>query len=55
MIFAATMLNPPGHRILGLSFGSNDIKYLFYGTLILVISWVMYEASKIENEHKFTI
>ena len=54
-IWAATMYNLPGHRVLKLSFGTDDMKYLFYGTLILVISWVMHEASKIENEQKFTI
>lgn len=55
MICAATLSNPPGHRYLVLSFGTPNLEALFSGILIIVISWVMLEASKLHDEQKFTI
>jgi hypothetical protein len=55
MILAVTMTNPPGSRYLSISFGTPNLSSLFYGVLVIVISWVMLEASKLHDEHKFTI
>lgn len=55
MIFAVTMSNPPGHRYLSISFGSPNLSSLFYGTLVIVVSWIMLEASRLHEEHKFVI
>lgn len=51
----ATIANEPGHRYLALSFGTANLKMLFYGMLIIVISWVILEATKLKDEEKLTI
>ena len=55
MVLAVTLTNPPGHRYLSISFGTPNLPSLFYGALAMIISWVMLEASKLQDEHKFTI
>lgn len=55
LIVAVTLSNPPGHRYITINFGTPNLKVLFLGVLIIIISWVMLEASKIHNEQKFTI
>lgn len=55
MVAAVTFSNPPGHRYLSLSFGTLNLEALFCGMLVIVISWVMLEASKLSEEQKFTI
>lgn len=48
-------MNPPGHRYLSISFGTPNLSSLFYGVLVIVVSWVMREASELHDEHTFTI
>jgi len=55
LTIAATINNPPGHRYVSLSFGTPNIALLFCGACILVISWVMQEASTLHDEQRFTI
>ncbi len=55
MILATTLSNPPGHRYISLSFGTPNIEALFCGILVMVISWVMLEASKLHEEQQLTI
>ncbi len=55
MILAVTMTNPPGSRYLSISFGTPNLSSLFYGVLVIIVSWVMLEANKLHDEHKFTI
>ncbi|GAO97677.1 hypothetical protein Cva_00313 [Caedimonas varicaedens] len=55
LVLAVTFTNPPGHRYLTVSFGTPNMKPLFCGILVIVISWVMLEASKLQDEQKFTI
>ena len=55
MILAVTMTNPPGHRYLSIAFGTPNLSSLFYGALVIIVSKVMLEASKLHDEHKFTI
>ena len=55
LTFATTHSNAPGHRYLTLSFGTTDLGTVFYGVMIIIISWVMLEASKLQEEQKFTI
>ena len=54
-VLAVTLTNPPGHRYLTFGFGTQNLKALFLGALLIIISWVMLEASKIYDEQKFTI
>lgn len=55
MILAATLSNPPGHRYISISFGPPNVEALFCGILVMVISWVMLEASKLHEEQQLTI
>ncbi|WP_342269718.1 DUF2975 domain-containing protein [Rickettsia endosymbiont of Orchestes rusci] len=55
LTFAVTMSNPVGQRYIALSFGTPNLQDIFFGILVIVISWVMLEASKIQTEYKFTI
>lgn len=55
MTLAVTLSNPPGHRYISLTFGTLNLESLFCGAIVLVISWVMLEASKLYSEQKFTI
>jgi hypothetical protein len=55
MVLAVTFTNPPGHRYLSISFGTPNLTSLFYGVLVIIVSWVMLEASKIYEEQKLTV
>jgi hypothetical protein len=55
LVLAMTLFNPPGHRYITVSFGTPNIEALFCGTVIIVISWVMIEAAKLEGEQKLII
>lgn len=52
---ALTMHNPPGERMLTLQIGSQNISTLIMGATILLISWVMNEAAKLEHEQTHTV
>ncbi len=55
MVLAVTLNNPVGHRYLNIGFSLDNGMSLFYGVFILAISWVMKEASYLNNEHSLTI
>lgn len=55
MVLSVTLLNPPGHRYISLSFGTPNMENLFYGTILIVISWVMLEATKLREEQDYVI
>ncbi len=46
-----TVHNPPGHREISLSFGSNDVVWLFIAGTVLVIARVMGEARRVADEN----
>lgn len=50
-----TMNNPPGQKSLVVSIGSADLANILIGAIVLLISWVMHEASVMEEEHSFTV
>ena len=47
--------NPPGERILRLSFVGMDFLTIVLGFLVLIIAWVMKEGHKIADENSHTI
>ena len=47
--------NQPGDRQLVVQFSSTDIATLVIGSIVLVISWVMSEACKLNDEQAFTV
>jgi hypothetical protein len=55
MTLALTLNSPPGQRYIGLSFGSTNIEALFVGAVVIVVSWVMLEASKLHDEQRLTV
>jgi len=55
MVLAVTLSNPPGHRYITIGFGTPNLEAIFCGIIVIVISWVMSEASKLHNEQKYTI
>ncbi|MCP4330347.1 MAG: DUF2975 domain-containing protein [Alphaproteobacteria bacterium] len=46
-----TLDNPPGQRMLSISFGSGEIQTLFVGLLFLVVATIMGEATRIADEN----
>lgn len=55
MVVSVTLLNPPGHRYITLGFGTPNLENLFYGLILMVISWIMLEATKLREDQEFTI
>jgi hypothetical protein len=55
MVLAVTLSNPPGHRYINIQFGTPNMKSLFYGIIVIVISKIMLEASKLHDDQRFTI
>jgi hypothetical protein len=49
--YLLTLHNPPGHREISLSFGSNDVVWLFIAGTVLVIARVMGEARRVADEN----
>ena len=43
--------NPPGTRVLEVSFRSEDLQALFIGCLFLVVAWIMAEAQRLAEDH----
>lgn len=54
-VLAATINNPPGQRLISIGFGTTTLETLFCGIVIIVISWVMLEASKLDEDQKLTV
>jgi hypothetical protein len=52
MVLAVTMDNPPGHRMLTISLGSNELILGVLGALILVLGHVMAEAARIADDNR---
>lgn len=55
MLLATTLNNGVGHRILSIGFGTPNLSQIFYGTIVIMVSWVMQEACKINAEQELTI
>ncbi len=55
MTFALTFNNPPGHRYASISFDSTDLVPIVTALIIILISWVMAEGYKLQDEQQLTI
>lgn len=55
LVLGATLCNEPGHRYITLSFGTPNLEALFCGLLIIMISWIMAEAAKLQEEQEYII
>lgn len=54
-VLAVTLTNSPGHRYLSIGFGTPNLEALFCGVLVIVISWVMVEGYKLQEEQKLIV
>ena len=52
---AITLTYPPGHHWIQIGFGTPTFESLFCGVLVLVISWVMVEGYKLQEEQKLIV
>ncbi|PLX66222.1 MAG: DUF2975 domain-containing protein [Denitrovibrio sp.] len=50
-----SLSNPPGSRVLEVSFNSNDIFILLIGSVIWVVAWVIEEGIAMAEENSLTI
>ncbi|MBM3857610.1 MAG: DUF2975 domain-containing protein [Verrucomicrobia bacterium] len=55
MVLVATLHNPPGQRILSIAFTVTNIQDILWGGVVIIIAWVMSEASKLQEEQQLTI
>jgi hypothetical protein len=54
-VVAATISNPVGHRYIEIGIGMPNIMALLIGLLVIFISWVMIEGSRIHDEQQLII
>ncbi len=47
--------NPPGERMMVVGFGTSEISTLIIGAIVVLVSWVMNEATKLEDEQAYTV
>jgi len=52
---ALTFNNASGERVIVARFGISDISTLIIGAVVILVSWVMGEASKLEEEQALTV
>ncbi len=55
MVLSVTLSNPPGHRFVQIGFGTPNMEELLCGVLVIVISWVMVEGYKLQEDQKFIV
>ncbi len=53
--FNLTWQNPHGYRVIAVSINSVNIAIVFVALLIILISWIMAEANKLQADHDLTI
>lgn len=55
MQLAITIHNPPGQRYTSVTVSTSDLYGIFTALLIILISWIMVEACKIQEEQQLTV
>lgn len=55
MSLLLTWHNPPGHRIAVISFGTVNLMTIITALLVILISWIMAEAFKLQEEQIYTV
>lgn len=53
--FALTFHNPAGHKVASVTFGSPDIYNILTAVMVIVISWIMAEGCKLQEENQYTV
>lgn len=52
---ALTWGNPPGHRMIAISFSGTNVAIVLTSILIILIAWIMTEGYKLKEEQEYTI
>lgn len=55
MSFALTFNNPPGQRYSAFTFGTGNVYVIFIALMVILISWIMSEGCKLQEEQKYTV
>ena len=55
MVLSMTLSNPPGQRYISVNFGIPNLESLFFGAILVLLSWVMVEASRLHDEQLLTV
>jgi uncharacterized membrane protein len=50
-----TMNNPPGKRLISISFGTPDIYSLVISGVVIIVAWVMHEGQKLQEESNLVV
>lgn len=53
--FVLTMHNPAGHRVASITFGNYDVYNIVTAVMVIVISWIMAEGCKLNDEQQLTV
>lgn len=53
--FGISLTQESGHRYITVGFRNTNMEAVFFGIVLMIISWVMLETSKIHDEQKLTI
>jgi hypothetical protein len=53
--FGTSLTQEPGHRYITVGFRNTNIEAVFFGIMLMIISWVMLEATKMHDDQKLTI
>ena len=55
MMWVLTCMQPVGHRLIMLSFGTTNLSTLATGVIIIVVSWIATEANQLNKDVQLTI
>lgn len=50
-----TLNNPPGHRFMAVTLDQTNLAILFSGVIVILISWIMAEGYKLQEDQSLTI
>lgn len=50
-----TLQNPPGQRIMSISISGTDVGIILVALLIILISWIMAEGCRLQEEQEYTV
>lgn len=53
--FALTFHNPPGHWVASVTFSNYDVYNILTAVMVIVISWIMEEGCKLQEENQYTV
>lgn len=53
--FVLTFHNPPGHRLAEVSLSTYNVRYIMTAIMVILVSWIMGEAVKLNEEQKYTV